>query len=206
MRVLGGKGFINLPFRYHTVTVLLFVATVAGGSPSRATVPVKAESKTGQAARDAGDLRLLVQDIALRPGGVMRGRLVGDPNEVASVAGRRILLIHQGQVLGETISDEQGRFLLQRLPSGIVELMLDSPDQPRRLFCRLWAPGTAPAGFAHELAVSTTQPVIRGQNPFLTMGFPNAATWAGIATGAVAAPVIYHNLQQQYKAPAPISP
>ncbi|MBN2022404.1 MAG: hypothetical protein JW809_06375 [Pirellulales bacterium] len=144
-----------------------------------------------------------VRDVALEPGGLLRGRVA--PSSPGAAAPRRVYLIHQGRVVSEALSDAQGRFLMQRLSGGTAALAVDDAARPDPRAYRLWLPRTAPPGALAEASVPTG--VVRTQNAsVLTMGFPRAAALTGIAAGAVSAPIIYHNIQQNHKPPAPISP
>lgn len=147
-----------------------------------------------------------IADVVLQSGGVLDGRVasIERPSSEASRP-RRVFLVRQGRVVSEALVDGQGRFRMQRLSGGLAFVAVDDPTRIDPRPCRLWPAETAPPGAMAR--VSLAPDVVRSQNvSFLTMGFPRAAALTGIATGAVAAPVIYHNIQQSHKPPAPISP
>jgi hypothetical protein len=74
-------------------------------------------------------------------------------------------------------------------------------------FYRLWAPATAPPLAETSLRVPWSHAggvsVIRGQRPtvFPITDLRQATAIAGITAGAIATPVIYHNLQMDHQAP-----
>ena len=145
-----------------------------------------------------------VADVALQPGGIVQGRIIPAETEFsgANEVPRRVLVVRGGQTVAEAGVDSSGRFVLQRITPGMVDVVLDTPEGADRRSYRLWTASAAPPSAMAELRLSESrQPVIRGQSSLLTMGFGKAATIAGIATGAVAAPIIHHNIEQDNKAP-----
>jgi hypothetical protein len=145
-----------------------------------------------------------VADVAIQPGGIVQGRIIPAETEFSRTraAPHRVFVVRGEQTVAEAAVDSSGQFVLQRIAPGMVEVVLDSPESADRRSYRLWIASTAPPNATAELRLSESgQPVIRGQGSVLTMGFRKAAVITGIATGAIAAPIINHNIEQDTKPP-----
>lgn len=150
------------------------------------------------------DAVLAVDDVVLGPGGVLNGRVPRAADRPARrvPAGCRVILVRGGRVVGETQTDIHGGFALRKLSGGVYQLFAETPSGPRGRTCRLWTPTAAPQCAAAELHLHRGDGLtIRGQGPLLTMGFRRAAIITAIAVGAVATPVIYHNIRQSHQVP-----
>ena len=145
---------------------------------------VKAEPPAASSARDA--VQPLVSDVALGQRGVLRGQLVdssGKPQPAARVDVRRF----DGQAATAT-TDRDGRFALEGLSGGVVDLSVAGNHG----IYRLWAADTAPPSARSEILVVNGPTAYRGQRPLHCL---LASPWviAGIIALAVAIPVAVHN-------------
>ena len=150
----------------------------------------------------------VVYDLQLKKGNIFRGRLPDDLlAQWRRKEGIRIRFFdRKNRLIAETRTDRWGQFSLYYLPAGTGTLMVGSGQTAKVCFCRLWTPGTAPPASNNANPRSAGPPsssVARGQNfhAFPTMSFKEVATVAGVVGGAVGAPLIWHNIQQDHKAP-----
>lgn len=145
-----------------------------------------------------------IGDVALQPGGVLKGRVVRtrEGTRPEAAAGLKLALLRGSQTVAETATDVAGRFRLTNLSGGLVQIVVHVPEGPTWRFYRVWTPATQPPHAAPELTMRLDGHVVRGQSPFPITTFPQAATITAIAAGAIAAPVIYHNAKADNRVPA----
>jgi len=163
-----------------------------------------------------GDSIPLVNDVVVQPSGVLRGRVFGRSADPSSSAGLRVTLIGPRQTRAVTSTGTLGEFAFRNVPWGVYLVVVEGPSQqgPRQQsWCcyRVWTARAAPPRAAGEMLVqldgrTVRGPIVRGQlpNAFPIMSLPQAATVLGIAVGAVATPVIYHNTLLDNR--VPVSP
>ena len=142
--------------------------------------------------------------MALRPGGILEGRVVRVREGIGpeAAAGLKLTWRRGSRTVGETITDGAGRFRLGNLSGGLYQVVVHAPERPTWRFYRVWTPATHPPHAAREMTMRLDGPVVRGQSPFPITTFPQAATITAIAAGAIAAPVIYHNAKADNRVPA----
>ncbi len=119
-----------------------------------------------------------IVDVFVRPDGTLQGRVISSRSELpsGSTAAIRVVLVKGRRTVAVAATGRHGVFTLQNLPAGTYQVIVDAPAEP----------------------------IVRGQPPrsFPVMSLQQAATVAVIATGAVAAPVIYHNTLTDNRVPA----
>ncbi len=169
------------------------------GGPLAAAPPTLAPAEKRPARR--------VLDVAIQmPNGVLLGQVlpaVGKRPD-KTVADLQVLLLENGRPAAETRTDRQGRFRVGNLSGGVYQVVVNGAAGPAVRRFRAWAPSTAPPNAAVTVEVPLKETLVRGQGPFPILSFPQAAAIVGVAAGAVAAPVIYHNSRQNNR--APVSP
>lgn len=147
-----------------------------------------------------------VEQVSLGPEGVLRGRVVDVTNGVVcdQVAGLRVSLVCGHRVVAVTTTDAEGRFAVQNLPAERYTVVVHAAGTVHRRFCRVWSPRAAPRQAVGRITVPLGGPVVRGNgpSPFPIMTLRQAAVVVGIAGGAIAAPVIYHNTRIDNRVPA----
>jgi len=149
-----------------------------------------------------------IDDVALRPGGVLAGRLLAaDPlRPPADVGSLRVLLLRQGRLVAETTAGPDGRFEVGSLPGGCYQVVVRTAEGPRERLCRLWAPATAPPCAATELAIGVGAPVVRGQARLaLTLGSRRTrrtVLFGALIAGAIATPIVYGSTAKELAVPA----
>ncbi|MBN2475482.1 MAG: carboxypeptidase regulatory-like domain-containing protein [Pirellulales bacterium] len=147
-----------------------------------------------------------VWNVALGSQGVLRGRVVPVPgaDSTEAMAGLQVRLVRGQQTKALTTTGPQGEFALQNVPEGLYWLAVDGRSRAMQCRCRVWSPAAAPPLACGELKVPIGDAVVRGQGfrPFPIMSLRQAATLAGIAAGAIAAPAIYHNAKLNNRVPA----
>lgn len=143
----------------------------------------------------------VVHDIRLKQDNFFRGQLPPDafPKSERQV---RIRFFRNNRLIAETKADSKGRFTLRYLPTGTGVLAVSAKGATKICFCRLWSPGTAP-----PLRINPNEPKTsvtaraQGLHVFPSMSFQQVATTLGVVGGAIATPVMWHNIQQDHKAP-----
>lgn len=145
-----------------------------------------------------------IEDVLLSSRGVLQGRVSWAP--VAGQGERppcpRIRLLQGDQTRGETIADRQGRFAFPHLPGGLYCLVVEGADTSGRQYCRVWETSIAPPH-----AVAQPHVLVRGQIPIgrgllSVVDWQKAATTSAIVSGAIAAPIIYHNAKLDNQPPS----
>lgn len=142
-------------------------------------------------------------DVALEPGGVLRGRvLIG---ERASATPSDVALYDSSGQLIATQTASHGGFEFRGLSGGVYRLVVDD----RCLVVRAWSAGTAPPSAATHAILDVTEPIVRGQYPappFLNnlarcikYGATKPLVVGSVLAVAVGVPVIVHNIEQDDK-------
>ena len=148
----------------------------------------------------------VVEDVVLGPDGLLRGRVLDESGEFAlgKVAGLRVRLLRERRTMAVTTTNYRGEFALQNLPQGPYTAVVDGCGTPGWRSCRVWTAHTAPPHARSEVRVPIGAAVVRGQypSPFPIMSLRQAAIVTGIAGGALAAPVIYHNTRTDNRVPS----
>jgi hypothetical protein len=99
----------------------------------------------------------LIADVALEPGGVLRGQVVD--SQQAPLAGEQVLISQQGRVVSDAQTDGVGRFAAENLRGGIYEVEVRSQSAPYRL----WASETAPPAARPAVLLVAQEQTVRGQ-------------------------------------------
>ena len=147
------------------------------------------------------------------PNGVLIGRVVIPSGTQAAgtqrfqqatpaVANLRVALVRDGRAVALTRTDRSGRFALRNLSPGQYQVVVDGPGSPSRRACRAWAHSSAPPTARAGVDIVLGEGIVRGQSLFPILSFPQTAAIAGVAAGAIAAPIIYHNVQTANRGPA----
>jgi hypothetical protein len=144
----------------------------------------------------------IVSDVSIRPDGVLRGRVVG-ARLAGEPAALRVKLLRDGQTVALTATGPRGEFALRNLSGGLYQVVVGGSGAPKWPLYRVWTSSAAPPQARREMNVPIGDLALRGQrpSPFPIMSLPQAATVAGIAAGAIAAPVIYHNALMDNRVP-----
>ncbi len=147
--------------------------------------------------------RQAVVDVAIQPDGVLRGRILDASSGISSEAciGLPITFLRGDQVIGRTFSDTQGQFAVARLTRGVYQVVVERPNLTGSIFCRVWPADVAPPRSLSELTIVTQPNIVRGQSALWVMWPPSPAA-VMVATGAIAAPIIYNNVHKDNRVPA----
>ena len=195
-------------------------------------IPVRAEPQTrpaeysprrnstvaGPAAGEGSSTAVVHHVVLGPPNGVLIGRVVGPAGlsssgtrivrnlpfqqATSAVANLRVALVREGRAMAMTRTDRSGRFALSNLSQGLYQVVVDGPGSPSRRTCRVWASSSAPPTARTSVEMMLGEGIVRGQGPFPILSFPQAAAITGVAAGAIAAPVIYHNVRSANRGPA----
>lgn len=131
-----------------------------------------------------------MRDVRLGAG----GRLDGTANNSQGLAqaGVPVTVLHQGQVVVSTTTDQAGRFAFTGLRGGEYTMAVND----EATLCRLWAEGTAPPSAKQYLQLYGGD-VVRGQH-FKARSVLTSPVLIGAAIGtAVAVPLMLHNREPQ---------
>jgi hypothetical protein len=171
------------------------------------------------AAAGEGSATVVVHHVVLGPpNGVLIGQVI-DPSSSAgpgshlvrnlsfqqaagAVANLRVALLREGRAVAITRTDQSGRFALRNLSQGLYQVVVDGPGSPSRRTCRVWGPSSAPPTARASVDMMLGEGIVRGQGPFPILSFPQAAAITAVAAGAIAAPVIYHNVRTANQGPS----
>jgi len=198
---------------------VLMAQSIAAGetSASANSPPASPTTEDANAAETLGAITGgAIEDVMIDPDGNLRGRVIarGMPGELTGV---RVQVVAGRRVVAVAATDAQGRFVVQHLPQGLYRIMAEGPGLMSGGRCfRVWPAATAPPRALDEIAllpaadvlgraaVSENGPIVRGQHAFLfpIMSLRQAATITGVAAGAIAAPIIYHNTRLDNKVSA----
>jgi hypothetical protein len=123
------------------------------------------------------------RDVELSGAGHLSGTVCTP--EGIPVSGKAVTLKYQGAVVAETTSGANGDFAFSGVRGGVHELSVGSSSTP----LRLWKHGSAPAGAGRQVAVAVGEPIVRGQNGFVSPaafapGYGFMTGVAIVATGA----------------------
>ena len=145
-----------------------------------------------------------VGDVALGRGGVLQGEVVCGGNRASdgTVAGLPVAVLRGGRTVAATRTDAYGRFAFRDLTGGLHRVLIDAGDGPFLWFFRAWTPEGAPPRAASRLNFVLDRRLIRGQSPIPGTSLPHAAAITAIAAGAIATPIIYHNVKRDGHIPA----
>jgi len=176
------------------------------------TNPVHARQALTDAQRHRDYAVVALPNVAVGHNGVLPGRVfelagsssAGNGPSAGSLAGLPIRLLRNGKTVAVAATGSQGRFSLQNLPEGVYRLLVDHHGTPIQRSFRVWSTQTAPPPAQSAIRVPLGEPVVRGQHPaaFPIMSLRQAGVLTGIAAGAIAAPVIYHNARVDNRIPA----
>ncbi len=152
----------------------------------------------------------VIADVAIRPDGVLHGRVTDASRAFRTVvpSGWNVRLLKDQSAVAVTRTDRHGRFALRNLPDGLYLLRIEGPGVSAAWPYRVWSTRTAPPRALGRMDVPLDSPVVRGRgpSPFPFTSLRHAATVSGIAVGAVAAPVIYHNATVDNRLPVAKQP
>ena len=132
-------------------------------------------------------------------------QIVGNPpfrQAAGAAANLRVALVRDGRAVALTRTDQSGRFALRNLSQGQYEIVVDGPGSPSRRTCRVWVPSSAPPSARASVEMILGEGIVRGQHPFPILAFPQVAAVAAVAAGAIAAPIVYHNVRTANRGPA----
>jgi hypothetical protein len=145
----------QIPLTYLLCLGLAAPLSSACAGPQKSTRPVSA----------AGQPR--VADVALTDTLSLRGVVISEAGQ--PLAGTRVALCRQGEVLQQTDTADNGLYEFPNLQTGVYELVVG----PSARQVRVWSAANAPPGTASSLALVMPARVVRGQ-------------WGGPGPGAVA--------------------
>ena len=189
------------------VAWMLLLGIPVRGEPQTRLSEYPPRRNSAPAVRGIGERRspVAVHHVVLGPpNGVLIGRVAApSPSTGAgAVANLRVALVRDGRAVALTKTDQSGRFALSNLSQGLYQVVVDGPGSPSRRTCRVWSPSSAPPTARDKVEMILGEEVIRGQGPFPILSFPQAAAIAGVAAGAIAAPIVYHNVRSANRGPA----
>jgi hypothetical protein len=198
-----------LPSRLAAVAASLAFVVIAppvrAASPLAATehsakVPPAGAHATSPPAKPPGT----IDDLVLRPGGVLEGRVLCPENRAdgSRVAGLPVALLRAAETVATTVTDAQGKFAFGNLRGGLYRVLISAAEEPRWRFCRLWTADAAPPHASDRLSVLVGGRLTRGQSPLPIGRLPQAATIVAIAAGAFLPPIIYHAVNKDDYIPA----
>ena len=154
-----------------------------------------------------------VWDVVVDSDGRLHGRVLA-PRTAASPgppAGISVNLLRDGQAIAAATTDVDGRFAVDVPSAGLYRVVVQRGGASSQRTCRLWTPTAAPPRTPREILLPLGNPpartLVRGQrgpSPFPITSLEQAATVTGLAVGAIAAPMIYHNTLQDNR--VPVSP
>ena len=135
---------------------------------------------------ESGNLALIIQDVALNPGGKLAIQVV-DPQGKPH-AGTPIKVRKAGTTVHHSMTGKDGQIVLSRLRPGVYEITSGA----RGGIYRLWAPQTAPPQATTGILLTDDGGVVRGSRG----GWQKAALiGGGIITSGVLGGVIGYNLK-----------
>jgi hypothetical protein len=186
--------------------VLLFSVAAGAEPPTRPREysPGRYSTTTGAAMPDRVPKVVVHHAVLGSPNGVLVGRVIPPPGSAGlkAVANLRVALVQDKRAVAMTKTDRSGRFAISNLSEGLFEVVVDGPGSPSRRTCRVWAPSSAPPTARNQMDMILGEGIVRGQGPFPILSFPQAAAVTGVVAGAIAAPVIYHNVRSSNRGPA----
>lgn len=123
------------------------------------------------------------KDVALGAGGSLRGQVVngqGNP-----VAGTRVVLVKDSQLVSMVETDRNGQFTASNLTGGVYQIA----TQEGVGVYRLWAANTAPPAAEQSALLVADGQVVRGQGGQLLSFLANPWVLAGLVAAAIAIPL-----------------
>jgi len=146
-----------------------------------------------------------IGDVVLQVDGTLLGQVPRADGRDA--AGPRVEIVRGRQTVALAGIRGDGRFIVGNLPPGLYRIGFQQPSTTNARFYRVWPAGYAPPQASRELQLtqpaSAEQAVVRGRPPVLPMVSPKQAlTLGGILAGAIAVPVMHHNIKQDNRIPA----
>lgn len=146
-----------------------------------------------------------IGDVVLRSDGTLPGR-VFQANRRSAV-GRIVEIVRGRRTVALAEIQPDGRFVVGNLAPGLYHIGPAGASTDGVRFYRVWPPGNAPPGASRALhlpqAASPDRAVVRGRPPVLPIVSPKqAVTLGGILAGAVAVPVLHHNIKQDNRIPS----
>ena len=138
-----------------------------------------------------------VLDIALQPGGVLQGRIVGAQGQPVP---ETQVSVSSDQQQWVAATDAQGRFAVRGLPGNTYQIRVGNHSQ----LVRAWAPGTAPPQAISEIMLVPDSTAVLGQHcgsPVCGSGvcgggrscLRNPLILGGIIAAAIAIPIAIEN-------------
>jgi hypothetical protein len=144
-------------------------------------------SETAKTRTSASHLpRFHVADVALEPGGVLRGHVV-DAHGIPQ-GNQYVELWNDGRAVKSTHTDSRGWFLFAKVRGGVYQTVAAGNIG----LVRAWSPKTAPPGADGQIMIVTGD-VARGQIQPMASLISNPWMIAAIFTAAVTIPVAIHN-------------
>jgi hypothetical protein len=135
---------------------------------------------TGAADVSDRNAKQQITDISLRADRVLVGYVVNSQGDAVSAA--KVTVYHGRDVIAETTSDRNGRFVVRKLRGGIHQVVADETASIVRLWTTQAAP---PAAVASLTIVSADKGLVRGQYDD-DSGVPGLGGRAGRVAGFVA--------------------
>jgi len=215
-RVGGRFSLIGRSLGVVLVVHLLHATTIAAPS-DKSTAETRAAPTINQlheavAATLSHGAATAIEDIAISEDGAVRGRVLVDsaakrPMDLQGT-GLCVKFVRGQRAVAIAEIDPEGQFAVRSLPAGFYRVIVEGSGTSDWRFVRLWYAESAPPSARSEIVSLTAKPltkgIVRGQNstPFPIMSLRQAAVVTGIAAGAIAAPLIYHNAQSSNRVPA----
>lgn len=209
----------SLPTRISPL-VVGFAGFCAAAS---ALAPANSAAAEQNPAADDREATAAIQHVAVDPTtGAVQGRILGGFATSSSTGNppARVRVRRQGLTLAVAAAAPDGSFVLPHLPPGLYAVDLAGSAKKIAVAARFWSHPAAPPCAKKELLIDPHRASLqasvakaafpptttRGQSPeplaLPIMSLRQAATLGGIAAGAIATPMIYHNTLIDNKLPA----
>jgi len=194
--------------RRHSAAVVWFgcliLLTLVAGTRADAVVRGEPVPEGDQSTLTSATPSDAVDKVTVHRDGGLRGRVLGG-TAPAELGGRRVSFVLGQRTVAATVTAADGRFGVRNLPGGLYRVVVDGGRVSRARWVRvLESSASVATRRADEIRVPLSGPTVRGQrpSPFPIMSLQQAATVGGIAAGAVAVPVVYHNTLMDNRVPA----
>lgn len=128
-----------------------------------------------------------VRDVALGPGGTLRGTVYNTEGQRQSH--QSVILTCGARPLARATSDDQGEFTFRGLRGGVYGLSVSGASQ----VYRVWTAQAAPPKAIPQVALVTGGLVQRGQRPFYELFVCDPVVLGVILAAAIAIPVAVNN-------------
>ena len=165
--------FLKSPFT-RFVTWALTLAVVANGP-----ILCAEQRAPGTPVEETPDRETLIQDVKLRPSGVLTTRIVdlqGNP-----VVGEQVSVMFRGKEVAAVVSDADGFATVSGMRPGLHAIVTPAGTTG----CRLWNDDTAPPTATSVPAIVSDSENVRGQ--FGAFNLPMAVVLAAAVAGVVLA-------------------